>query len=130
MYIALKPCNFGAGHSYFIGDEIPDSVVAPGAAKRLMKSGVITSIPDKAPDNIPESVTESVAENVPENVPDNAPGKKSSGGKSGKRAGKNSGKSAQGPVPEAVPAENAQNPEPVDFPPPEDDESTENEGDG
>lgn len=78
MYIALKPCNFGAGHSYFIGDEIPDSVVAPSAAKRLTKAGILAVAPDekdsgKEPKNEPEKVpgkSPQKPKNKAEKVPD------------------------------------------------------------
>lgn len=44
MYIALKPCKFGAGREYLIGDTIPDEVVADSAAKRLISMGVIAEV--------------------------------------------------------------------------------------
>lgn len=81
MYIALKPCSFGSGHNYFIGDTVPDSVVAPGAAKRLMKSGILAVAPDekdsgKEPKNEPEKVPSKSPQkpkNKAEKVPDETP---------------------------------------------------------
>lgn len=39
-FIAVKPCKF-AGQRFRIGEEIPADVIQPGAAKNLIKMGVI-----------------------------------------------------------------------------------------
>ena len=39
-YIAIKPCKF-AGQTFRIGDEVPADVIQPGAAKNLVKMGII-----------------------------------------------------------------------------------------
>lgn len=42
MYKALKPCSLGDGKKYFIGDIIPDEMIAPTAVNRLISMGYIT----------------------------------------------------------------------------------------
>lgn len=44
-YIAIKPCRF-AGQSFRIGDEVPADVIQPGAAKNLVKMGIIAAPKD------------------------------------------------------------------------------------
>lgn len=39
-YTAIKPCRF-AGQSFRIGDTVPAEVIQPGAAKNLVKMGII-----------------------------------------------------------------------------------------
>ena len=39
-YTAIKPCRF-AGQTYRIGEEVPAEVIQPGAAKNLVKMGII-----------------------------------------------------------------------------------------
>lgn len=39
-YVALKPCRF-AGQSFRIGESVPAEVIQPGAAKNLVKMGII-----------------------------------------------------------------------------------------
>lgn len=41
-YTALKPCKF-AGQEFRVGDAVPEEIVQPGAAKNLIKAGVIAS---------------------------------------------------------------------------------------
>lgn len=41
-YVAMKPCRF-AGRNFRIGESIPDELVHPGAAKNLLKMGVIAA---------------------------------------------------------------------------------------
>jgi hypothetical protein len=43
MFIAKKPCRF-SGIDYFVGDIIPDDVVSPEAAVKLIKQNRIVSI--------------------------------------------------------------------------------------
>lgn len=47
MYIAVKPCNFGENHKYYLGDIIPDEVLSPMAIKRLIKAGIIAELKRK-----------------------------------------------------------------------------------
>ena len=46
-YVALKPCCF-AGHRFLIGENVPGDLVHPGAAKNLVKMGVIAEQTDTA----------------------------------------------------------------------------------
>lgn len=39
-YVALKPCCF-AGQRFKVGEDVPEELVLPGAAKNLVKMGVI-----------------------------------------------------------------------------------------
>ena len=39
-YVALKPCCF-AGHSFKIGQSVPDELIHPGAANNLVKMQII-----------------------------------------------------------------------------------------
>lgn len=39
-YVAIKPCKF-AGQSFRIGEVVPAVVIQPGAAKNLVKMGII-----------------------------------------------------------------------------------------
>lgn len=39
-YIAIKPCRF-AGQSFKVGESVPAEVIQPGAAKNLVKMGII-----------------------------------------------------------------------------------------
>lgn len=41
-YVALKPCQF-AGQKFKIGNEIPQNLILPGAAKNLVKMEVIAN---------------------------------------------------------------------------------------
>lgn len=41
-YTALKPCNF-AGNRFKVGEMVPDELVHSGAAKKLVKAGVLAS---------------------------------------------------------------------------------------
>ncbi len=60
-FTALKPCNF-AGTQFKIGDTIPDGMVLPEMAPRLIKMGKIAETPkasapepkDKEPASEPE----------------------------------------------------------------------------
>lgn len=45
-YTALKPCRF-AGQSFRIGESVPVEVIQPGAAKSLVKMGVIAEVPSE-----------------------------------------------------------------------------------
>lgn len=51
-FIALKPCRF-AGRSFRIGETIPDEMIHPGAAKNLVKMGVISSAEEGITQGIP-----------------------------------------------------------------------------
>ena len=42
-YVAQKPCRL-AGQAFLIGDVIPDEVIHPGAAKNLLRMGIISTI--------------------------------------------------------------------------------------
>lgn len=57
MYIAQKPCKF-QGKEFKIGDTIEESLVLPGAVKRLTKEGIIAV----AGGNPPAALEEVVAE--------------------------------------------------------------------
>ena len=46
-YVALKPCCF-AGHSFRIGETVPDEVVHPGNANNAVKMGLIAEQPGAA----------------------------------------------------------------------------------
>lgn len=46
-YVAIKPCRF-AGQAFRIGDSIPAELIQPGAAKNLVKMGIITSVSEPA----------------------------------------------------------------------------------
>lgn len=39
-YVAIKPCRF-AGQSFRIGESVPAELIQPGAAKNLVKMGII-----------------------------------------------------------------------------------------
>lgn len=39
-YVALKPCCF-AGQRFKVGEDVPEELILPGAAKNLVKMGVI-----------------------------------------------------------------------------------------
>lgn len=41
-YTALKPCRF-AGQSYKVGESVPAAALQPGAAKNLVKMGIIAA---------------------------------------------------------------------------------------
>lgn len=41
-YLALKPCRF-SGQSFRIGESVPEEMIHPGAAKNLLKMGVIAA---------------------------------------------------------------------------------------
>lgn len=41
-YVAIKPCRF-AGQSFNIGESVPAELIQPGAAKRLVKMGIIAA---------------------------------------------------------------------------------------
>lgn len=41
-YVAIKPCRF-AGQSFKIGENVPADLIQPGAAKRLVKMGIIAA---------------------------------------------------------------------------------------
>ena len=47
-YVAVKPCRF-AGQEFRIGDSVPAEVVQPGAAKNLVKMGIIAPTDAVAP---------------------------------------------------------------------------------
>lgn len=51
-YIAVKPCRL-AGQSYRVGESVPAAALQPGAAKNLVKMGVIA----RAEDTEPETTT-------------------------------------------------------------------------
>ena len=47
-YVAQKPCRL-AGQAFLIGDVIPDEVIHPGAAKNLLRMGIISTIGEETP---------------------------------------------------------------------------------
>lgn len=47
-YVAQKPCRL-AGQAFLIGDIIPDEVIHPGAAKNLLRMGIISRGEETAP---------------------------------------------------------------------------------
>lgn len=55
-FIAVKPCKF-AGQRFRIGEEIPADVIQPGAAKNLIKMGVIAERKDEYPTAEPDTIT-------------------------------------------------------------------------
>ena len=46
-YVAQKPCRL-AGQAFLIGDVIPDEVIHPGAAKNLLRMGIISTIGEES----------------------------------------------------------------------------------
>ena len=47
-YIALKPCRF-AGQAFKIGEAVPEELISAGAAKNLVKMGIVSSMDGEAP---------------------------------------------------------------------------------
>ena len=58
-FTALKPCKF-AGQRFRIGEEIPADVIQPGAAKNLIKMGIIGERKDEYPTAEPDTIEEGI----------------------------------------------------------------------
>lgn len=62
-YVALKPCRL-SGQSFKIGEIVPAENVLPGAAKNLVKMGIITEDGDNATAVMPQPVTMKASKNT------------------------------------------------------------------
>ncbi|MDO4280779.1 MAG: hypothetical protein Q4C56_04030 [Peptococcaceae bacterium] len=63
-YIAQKPCAF-AGQGFKIGETVPDALLAPGAAKNLIKMGVLATSDGQTAQKVETVRVEKLAITIP-----------------------------------------------------------------